>query len=94
MRTETSKTGVLLNLPNDLLNQIDNVTGHLECSRSHFLRQSIKRNIDYFIRIEMPLLRQMKENRYKFSTPLEPIEIPRENTPVNDPLLEVFLNAY
>ena len=42
----------------------------------------------------MPLLRQMKENRYKFSTPLEPIEIPRENTPVNDPLLEVFLNAY
>ncbi len=63
---------VLLNLPNDIVEQIDACTDVLEVTRTQFLRQSVQRNIAYFQKNELPILRRMKH----FSRSLDPVDEP------------------
>ena len=71
MKREPNEFSVLLNLSDDLLTQIDYAAEQLECSRTHFLRQSIRRNLEHFKKCELPVLIDMKRRRYQFEAPSE-----------------------
>ena len=54
-------TPIVLNLPPEMLNQVDQCSSELTVTRTQFLRQSIERNLQYFIQNELPVLKRMKE---------------------------------
>jgi len=62
---------VLLNLPTDVVEQIDACSSELEVTRTQFLRQSVQRNIAYFQKNELPTLRRMKHFSQSLDEPLE-----------------------
>ncbi len=62
---------VLLNLPIDIIAQIDECSNELAVTRTQFLRQSVQRNIAYFQKNELPILRRMKHFSQSLDEPLE-----------------------
>lgn len=51
-------TTFLLRIPISMNEELDAIVSDLWCTKSHFIRQSISRNLDVVRNIEMPLLRR------------------------------------
>jgi len=95
MRTEPNEAAILLNLSNQLLAEIDGATDHLECSRTHFLRQSIRRNIEYFKNCELPVLNQLRRSRDEYEQPVQPqFDGHGGHDEPTDDIAELFADAY
>lgn len=71
MRKPRNDKPILLNLPNDVLNKIDACSNELSVTRTQFLRQSVQRNIAYFQKNELPVLRRMKHFSQSLDEPLD-----------------------
>jgi hypothetical protein len=59
-RPKRNDKPIVLNLPHHTLEQIDECSNELSVTRTQFLRQSVERNLQYFLRNELPVLRRMK----------------------------------
>jgi hypothetical protein len=60
-RPKRNDKSILLNLSAQTLEQIDQYSSELSVTRTQFLRQSIDRNLQYFIQNELPIVRRMKQ---------------------------------
>jgi len=47
----------LLRIPESMLNEVASICESQFCTKSSFMRQSIRRNIDVVVHVETPLLR-------------------------------------
>tara|TARA_B100000315_G_C14124414_1_gene384052 strand:+ start:147 stop:419 length:273 start_codon:yes stop_codon:yes gene_type:complete len=88
-KTEPNEASLKLNVSNQLLSEIDGAVDLLECNRTHFIRQSIRRNIEYFKSCELPVISKMKQKRNQYQTHPEP-----NDQPVQDEISKLFANAY
>jgi hypothetical protein len=61
MRKNRTFKPVLLNLTPESLEKIDICSAELTVTRTQFLRLSIERNIQYFLRHELPVIRRMRK---------------------------------
>tara|TARA_Y100000034_G_scaffold135629_1_gene208335 strand:- start:65 stop:301 length:237 start_codon:yes stop_codon:yes gene_type:complete len=59
-RPKRNDKSILLNLPAHHVEQIDQYSTELSITRTQFLRQSIERNLQYFVRNELPALRRIR----------------------------------
>ena len=53
----------LLRLPESMLNEIDLIAEDTYCTKSHFIRQSIARNLDICRNVEGPAIREFYRKR-------------------------------
>lgn len=53
----------LLRLPESMMNEIDKIGDETYCTKSHFIRQSIARNLDICRTVEMPAIRAHYKQR-------------------------------
>ena len=56
---------VLLKLPTDLAEKVDQAVKVHYVSRLNFIRESIRRNLRYFEQHERPMARRMQQQAYK-----------------------------
>ena len=53
----------LLRLPESMMNEIDQICDETHCTKSHFIRQSIARNLDICRNVEKPAIREFYRKR-------------------------------
>ena len=56
---------ILLNLDRGLVEKIDAAVNELYVTRTHFLRESVKRNLQYYEKHERPTAIRLKQQAYK-----------------------------
>ena len=56
-------TTFLLRLPESMMDEIDQIGDETYCTKSHFIRQSIARNLDICRNVEMPAIRAHYKQR-------------------------------
>ena len=61
MARKRNDTPIVLNLAPEILNQVDQCSSELTVTRTQFLRQSVERNLQYFIHNELPVIGRMKK---------------------------------
>lgn len=54
---QSNQKSILLNLPVPLCEQVDFAAEALQMTRTNFLRQSILRNLDFFTKHELPVVK-------------------------------------
>lgn len=59
-RPKTNPFTMTLRLPSDVAVAIDDAAGDLRTSRSNFIRHCIRRNLDYFTAVELPILQERR----------------------------------
>jgi metal-responsive CopG/Arc/MetJ family transcriptional regulator len=65
MRNEQMYKAILLKLPVELANKVDEAVAELYVSRVNFIREAIRRNLRYFEQHERPAARAMRARAYK-----------------------------
>ena len=56
LRPKRNDKSVLLNLPVQILKQVDMAVREQGVTRSQFLRQAVERNLRHYLRVERPIL--------------------------------------
>ncbi len=60
-----TKKSILLNIPNCVANEIDQLARILRKSRTEFILESINRNIVFSKRVEVPRAREVRDLAYR-----------------------------
>lgn len=53
----------LLRLPESMMDEVDQIGDETYCTKSHFIRQSIARNLDIIRHVEQPAIREHYRKR-------------------------------
>jgi hypothetical protein len=63
LRPKRNDKPVLLNLPKQILEEVDLAVSEQGVTRSQFLRQAVERNLRHYQRCERPLWQELEPNR-------------------------------